>query len=119
MPKAYFLDLGLRNFFKGDFGLYESREDKGALLENALLRQLLESYDKDEIRFWRTIAQKEVDFVAEEKTAYEAKASLKNIKTKDYRLFTEAYPAIKLNFASFDCQQNEVGGFEAVNLWEV
>jgi hypothetical protein len=119
MPKVYFLDLGLRNFFKGDFNLYQTRDDKGPLLENALLRQLLEKYDKEEINFWRTIQKKEVDFVLEEKFALEAKSQIKNVRLKDYKLFLESYPTIKLDFVSLESGQKEISGHVVLEVWQV
>ena len=70
MPKVYFFDLGLRNFFVKNFKAYLEREDKGPLLENALFRQLIETYDLEEIRFWRTTQKQEVDFVVGEQLAF-------------------------------------------------
>lgn len=119
MPKVYFLDLGLRNFFKGDFNLYQVREDKGRLLENALFRQLLEKYDKEEIKFWRTIQKKEIDFIVEEKFALEAKSQIKSLKLKDYKLFLENYPRIKLNFVSFESMQKEIFGHAIFEVWQI
>lgn len=124
MPKIYFLDLGLRNFFKGDFNLFHLREDKGFLLENAVFRQLLEKYDKDDIRFWRTIQKKEIDFVIDEVLALESKSQIKGLNEKDYQLFLETYPHIKLNFVSFDCAEKEethleVFGHSVFEVWQI
>lgn len=119
MPKVYFLDLGLRNFFKGDFNLYQARDDKGSLLENALFRQLLEKHDKEEISFWRTIQKKEVDFVVEEKFALEAKSQIKGLRLKDYKLFLENYPNIKLSFVSFESLQKEISKHAIFEVWQV
>jgi predicted AAA+ superfamily ATPase len=119
MPKVYFQDLGLRNFFKADFNLYSARADKGSLLENALFRQLLEKQDIDQIRFWRTIQKKEVDFVIGEKKAYEVKSQARNVKIRDYELFLKSYPGIKLNFVSFDCPQKEISGHSVFEVWNI
>lgn len=119
MPKVYFLDLGLRNFFKGDFNLYQAREDKGCLLENALFRQLFEEHDREEIRFWRTIQKKEIDFVVEDGIALEVKSQIKSLKLKDYKLFLESYPAIKLSFVSFESIQKEISGHVVLEVWQV
>lgn len=119
MPKVYFLDLGLRNFFKGDFNLYQAREDKGCLLENALFRQLFEEHDREEIRFWRTIQKKEIDFVVEDRIALEVKSQIKSLKLKGYKLFLESYPAIKLSFVSFESIQKEISGHVVLEVWQV
>jgi len=64
MPKVYFYDLGLRNFFVRNFNSFAVREDKGPLLENAVFRQLREKYDEESLKFWRTIQKNEIDFIA-------------------------------------------------------
>ena len=70
MPKIYFSDSGLRNFFVSNFKSLELREDKGGLLENAVFRQLIEKHPKNEIKFWRTTSQNEIDFIVEEKKSF-------------------------------------------------
>lgn len=102
MPKVYFLDLGLRNFFCGNFQPFLLREDKGPLLENAVFRQLLENYDFEEIKFWRTTQGKEVDFIVKGCQAYEVKSQLPKIKKKNYQQFLESYPQIKLSFVVWE-----------------
>jgi hypothetical protein len=47
MPKVYFLDNGLRNFFINNFKGYLERDDNSQLLENGFLRELLNNYNKD------------------------------------------------------------------------
>lgn len=57
-PKAYFLDTGFRNACLGSF-----HEERGAMLENFLFSELMkEGYD---VKYWRTKAKAEVDFVVE------------------------------------------------------
>lgn len=119
MPKVYFFDLGLRNFFKGDFNLFFQREDKGLLLENACLRQLLEKYNQEEIKFWRTIQKREIDFVVGESQAYEVKTNPQNLKPKNYRLFEKSYPGFRLNFVTFDSAKKKILGHPLLNIWEI
>lgn len=119
MPKVYFLDLGLRNFFLKNFRLYQEREDGGALLENALFRQLLEKYRFDDIKFWRTIQKNEVDFVVEEKTAFEVKVQPKMFKKKNYKAFFENYPEIKFSLVSFNVQEKKIGPYPVYEIWEI
>ncbi|MBI1973918.1 ATP-binding protein, partial [Candidatus Micrarchaeota archaeon] len=61
--KVYFLDLGLRNSVMGNFIEFDKREDQGKLLENFVFRELTASFGDWEIRYWRTTAKAEVDFV--------------------------------------------------------
>ena len=98
MPKAYFYDLGLRNFFLDDYYFLENRADKGAYLENIVFREFLkETKDASKIKFWRTQNQKEVDFVIGKK-AYEIKFNLAKQKDKKYVIFKEQYPDITFSF---------------------
>lgn len=117
MPKAYFFDLGLRNFFKGNFESVVDRDDVGALLENAVFRQLVNRLEPEEVRFWRTIDQKEVDFVIEkEQVAYEVKAEMKPSKADRYGVFEKAYPDFKMRFVGL---KQEEDGASWLYPWEV
>lgn len=99
MPKVFFYDLGLRNFFLGDFSPLKKRADKGQYLENAAFREFLNiAKNTDEIKFWRTQDKKEVDFVIGGKEAYEIKFSARKVDRKKYEKFTKKYPEVKLNF---------------------
>ncbi len=69
-PKAYFLDIGLRNSLINDFRPIDSRQDKGNLVECFVFQQLyfrrrLENNFRYEIKYWRTKQGAEVDFVIE------------------------------------------------------
>lgn len=100
MPKVYFYDLGLRNFFLGDYSKIENRLDRGAYLENVAFREFLrESGSLNKIKFWRTQDQKEVDFIVGNE-AYEIKFSSERKKEKKYEKFKERYPDIKFSFLS-------------------
>lgn len=105
MPKAYFLDLGLRNVLVNYFAPLEQRTDKGALLENYIFRRLSEQYAQDQIKFWRTADGNEVDFVVEETAyggkAFETKFSASEAKPNKYKKFVEAYPQFPLEFRSW------------------
>lgn len=63
IPKAYFFDLGLRNYIINNFNPPEKRTDTGALIENFALLSLKNSFPDAEINYWRTISKAEVDFV--------------------------------------------------------
>jgi len=117
MPKVYFLDLGLRNFLVKNFKSFSEREDKGQLLENALFRQLMEKYDFEEIKFWRTINKQEIDFVIDEKEAFEVK--VKPIKKKGYKLFLETYPYLKFSFVSFGTKKNKIDSLPIREIYQI
>lgn len=63
-PKVYFEDVGLRNGVINNFSLLEQRADRGAILENFVFSQLSKENElSQEIRFWRSQAKNEVDFI--------------------------------------------------------
>lgn len=119
MPKVYFLDLGLRNFFVDNFKLFEQRDDRGALLENAVFRQLLESYDSDEIKFWRTTDKNEIDFIVKEKMAIEVKAQPAQFKEKNYKVFLESYKGFEFYVVSLNADRNSVSSYEVKDAWSI
>ena len=63
MKKVYFLDLGMRNSVINNFSEFDSRSDKGNLLETFVYRELRSNFNDWEIRYWRTTGKAEVDFV--------------------------------------------------------
>jgi len=119
MPKVFFLDLGLRNFFLKDFRPYEVRTDKGALLENAVFRQFLENYNFEEIKFWRTTSGKEVDFVVGEKKAFEVKAQVGKFAKKKYQSFLENYPQKELAIVSLNSKEKLIASCKVFEVWEL
>ncbi len=119
MPKVFFLDLGLRNFFAKNFEPFDSRHDKGRVFENAVFRQLLDTNHKDDIRFWRTSDQKEIDFVVGEKTAIEVKADSKTFKDKNLLAFLASYPEVKFILATMNSRTEAAGKYRTKNAWEM
>ena len=101
MPKVFLLDTGLRNCLLNNFQPVAQRSDAGELWENTFFRILADRFGQDEIRFWRTSAGNEVDFVLphiQEPCAYEAKFDQQQIKNSKYKRFVETYPKIPLSF---------------------
>lgn len=119
MPKVFFLDLGLRNFFADDFNNFLTRTDKGALLENAVFRQLLEKHDSEEIRFWRATNKDEVDFVIGEKEAIEVKVDPNKFQKKNYRMFLDNYKNIELSIACFESDKDRLGDYRIIEAWKI
>ncbi|MFH1837933.1 MAG: ATP-binding protein [Candidatus Kuenenbacteria bacterium] len=119
MPKIYFYDLGLQNFFVRNFNSFITREDKGSLLENAVFRQLREKYDEELLKFWRTIQKNEIDFICDEKQAYEVKTKPNEFKEKKYQLFLKNYPDIELSVISIDKTEEKIRKHKIFNIWEI
>lgn len=85
MPKVYVEDLGIRNVSLADFRKLELRAELGSLIENFVLNEFYKyRQGVDEIYFWRTIGQQEVDFV------YKSKDSIIPVEVK-YSPFKEQY----------------------------
>lgn len=105
MPKVYFNDTGLRNSFLNYFQPIQQRLDKTQLLENFIYTQLRNIYEEDEIYFWRTTDEQEVDFII--RTAYnsvgiEVKFNSSEIKQTKYKKFIQTYPEINLSYIHWD-----------------
>jgi hypothetical protein len=94
MPKVYFHDSGLRNFFCNDFSLFENRIDKGELLENFFLKVSRELYPDQDICFWRDDKKNEVDFIVGDTKAFEIKSNKSNSRLESYTAFTKQYKNI-------------------------
>jgi predicted AAA+ superfamily ATPase len=102
MPKVFLLDSGLRNCLLNNFQPFSSRMDTGQVYENAVFRILAEKYGLDTVKFWRTSAGNEVDFVFADVAnpyAIEVKYDSNQVKSGKYKLFNEAYPEIPLQFS--------------------
>jgi len=119
MPKVYFFDSGLRNFLVPNFKSFDLRDDKGALLENVVLRQLLEHYSLDDIRFWRTSQRQEIDFVVAEKEAFEVKVNSESFKKGRYMVFLQNYPDIPLHIVSLIILDRDKEKLRVIEPWEV
>lgn len=119
MPKVYFLDLGLRNFLAGNTDGFSVRGDKGLLLENAVYRQLLQSFSFDQIKFWRTAGGNEVDFIVDERMGFEVKAEAEKFRQKKYKMFLDEYPQIDISIVSLGAGRDKIAGRRVVEVWEM
>lgn len=73
-------------------------------MENAVMRQLAERaglLTEEKIKFWRYRTGAEVDFIFEEKIAFEVKFDARIFKKSRYAVFMEKYPDINFNLVSF------------------
>jgi predicted AAA+ superfamily ATPase len=74
---VFFADCGWRNLVSAGFGDWNARTDRGTLLETAIEHWLRNKHPLGEIRFWRSQARAEVDFVVHDGgrlMVYEVKA---------------------------------------------
>lgn len=95
IPKIYFIDNGVRNFFINNFNPLELREDSGFLFEGYVLSELLKS-GKESIKFWQDKNKHEVDIVLD-KAAIEIKfkTSLKHGDFIGLEAFARQYKEMK------------------------
>ena len=94
-PKVYFIDSGLRNFIVNNFNPLELRSDKGAIVENSVFNQLRRNLPENaniDIRYWRTIAKAEVDFII---------SSGKDVVPIEVKYSALTQPVISRSFRSF------------------
>lgn len=92
-PKVYFNDLGLRNYSLADWRVAGARNDLGALAENYGFILLRNIFSRG-LKYWRTKAKAEVDFVIEkEQTVYpvEIKYISKRLIGKSLYSFIEKF----------------------------
>jgi len=107
IPKIYFIDSGVRNFFINNFNPVELREDKGSLFEAYVLSELLKS-GKESIKFWQDKNKHEVDIVLD-KAAIETKFKT-SLKKEDFiglMQFAKQYKDIKLYLINLGIQGNK------------
>lgn len=109
MPKIYFSDLGFRNTILNSFNPIENRIDKGAILENFIYKALINNYEKDMVKYWRTADGDEVDFVVDSihsQFAIEAKYNYKQFNPKKHSRFTKYYPDIPIYCKAYLSDKN-------------
>ena len=116
IPKIYFVDNGVRNYFIKNFNELNIREDSGFLFEGIVLSELIKN-NAEEIKFWQNKNEAEVDFILERDglIAIEVKYK-KELKSADYsglKKFKEEYQKTKeLILINLDCQKK----IEGINL---
>jgi len=96
--KIYFYDNGLRNALIADFRQVEMRMDIGALWENFIISERIKYLNYNGLWvnnwFWRTVEQKEIDYLEEadgQLSAYEFKWNA-DAKVKYPKQFVDTYP---------------------------
>ncbi len=105
MRKVYFADIGIRNFLIKDFRTINNRlKEKGYILENLFLINFLMKNNIDEIKFWRNKDGKEIDFIIDEKIAYEIlyDCRKKRNKSANKKNFEKNFHNIKVKILCID-----------------
>lgn len=98
MPKIYFHDTGVRNFFVNNFNKAEIRGDIPFLFEGFVISELVKAgFSADHIKFWRTKNGHEVDLVLDDKSGIKPveikyKKQLKPSDLKGLRRYMTEYP---------------------------
>jgi predicted AAA+ superfamily ATPase len=96
MPKVFFSDCGWRNLVSTGFVDWEGRTDRGEMLETAVEHWLRERFPLADVRFWRSQAKAELDFVVDDGgrlLAFEVKAQelSRPLVSRSLRSFLKAY----------------------------
>jgi len=67
IPKIYFVDNGVRNYFINNFNELSLRNDSGFLFEGFVISELLKNGIKN-LRFWQDKNENEIDVIIEKKS---------------------------------------------------
>lgn len=111
IPKVYFLDSGVANFFINNFNGFELRRDAPFLFENFVLSELIKGgVEPDTVKFWQDKNQTEIDFVIEagrRLTAIEVKfkRSLAGDDLSAFKIFGRDYPRAGCFLVNLSCRR--------------
>ena len=111
IPKVYFLDPGVANFFINNFNGFELRKDAPFLFENYVLSELIKGgIEPDTIKFWQDKNQTEIDFVIEGSKALTAievkfKQSLTSDDLSAFNMFRRDYSGVGCFLVSLSSQK--------------
>lgn len=101
MPKTYFMDNGVRNYFINNFNDITLRADAGHLFEGFVISEMIKKgVLQESIKFWRTKNQMEVDIILDAggrpipaEIKYKPKVTTKD--TRGLKKFLNQYPDTK------------------------
>ncbi len=104
MPKTYFMDNGVRNYFINNFNEITLRADAGHLFEGFVISEMIKKgVLQESIKFWRTKNQMEVDIILDAggqpvpaEIKYKPKITSKD--TRGLQKFRSQYPNAKEAF---------------------
>ena len=118
LPKVYPLDTGIRNYLLGNFSDFALRADKGPFLESLAFRQFLNRFPVDDIKFWRTQDKNELDFVIQDRLAFEVKATPEGFSLAKYSNFKSKNPNIPVNVVTYDRVEDK-GLYQVWPVWGI
>lgn len=109
-PKIYFYDLGIRNAVVRKLNASFMVHERGKIFENVIALELMSQFGSEQIKYWRTTNQTEVDFILEKEggriDAWEAKYDYPGTTMpKNLQSFTSQYGDI-LDRAAVISRQN-------------
>ncbi len=117
IPKIYFIDNGVKNYFIKNFNKLEIREDSGMSFEGFVLSELLKKGKKG-IKTWQDKNKNEVDFILEEENLIPIEIKFKeNLKKKDLKglnVFLERYKKSKKGFLLNMSKQQKENNIEFI-----
>lgn len=117
IPKIYFLDPGVRNYFINNFSETRLRADSGFLFEGFVLNEFLKSGNKN-IKYWQDKNKREVDFIID-KISIQIPVEVKfktRLRQNDFtglKAFLKQYPDTKNGILVNLSFQNKI---EKVNI---
>jgi len=119
MPKIYFLDNGVLNYLK-----YNDIVEKisGDIFENIIFSELGKSFGCQSIKFWRTQAKNEVDFIVEvgnKLYAIEAKRSYAGDNLRDLNNYSSKYPEAEKIVITLNKKISSKKDINVIYPWEI
>ncbi len=112
--KTFFYDNGIRHQILNNFAPLAERMDAGAITENAVFNELLKNIKtSQELYFWRTLHQTEIDFILYKDGKYipvEVKSGRVNAVPASLKSFLNKYPCkagVVLNRDVWKCEKCE------------
>jgi hypothetical protein len=106
MRKFYFTDLGVRNAVLDNFDSLGERWDRERYFENVVYCFLASKQETHRIHFWRTQNKNEVDFIVNERRAFDTRFCFTRVHAGRFRLFERLYPEMELKRVAWDRSGN-------------
>ena len=101
IPKIYFIDNGVRNFFINNFNGLHLRDDSGFLFEGFVISELLKKGEKN-LRFWQDKNDNEIDIIIGKEKIIPIEVKFRQkLKSEDFKgidVFLKEYPENPLDF---------------------